>query len=559
MDPELNRLEKDFSVRLDRWISKQGILFQLKHSSGSGTLVPKLFALMFRLFLVVLIGLVIFWFYLKGRPSSESFKLDLEQQIKAGTNAASVEVKSVARYKGGLLDAQLKISNFTLGGSDTSFYEDWYAEETERDINGNVYKVNNRKELVARSAVIQPLGLGDGLLNGWSGKKISLGSLHCHLKTGAESDEQALASYMSIFKGYESLVVNNITIEDAHIGWGYDTSRGSIKGAEIEALKQNGVWKITVTGGIFTHGWLKNANINEMSIECHKDGKVKILAADLRVGGGVFSFDADIQMKSKPIVEGKFAFEGVEVTDLVGDEYGLWLDGQLKGSGTLAGSLNSLEGIRTTTAIELTAPPLTAEGNDTDAADSKKIKASDSFLIVRGRFPILKAMQRINGVNSYNLLRLNIGKFVVEHTGGDTLIKNIDVRSDDFLVMNGALSYKVASLKDKKKKPEFTDAGLKSLSNVEEKLETKTDADLAIEDNALGRLVKTLSGEITMGFIPQVFEDYPEILTIYPEDLNTIRVWIPVKMEGQLDDASSSTAEKLDKIVQAAREKKENN
>jgi len=557
MDPELNRLEKDFSIRLDRWISKQGILFQLRHSSGAGSVLPKLFALLFRLFIVLLIGLIIFWFYLKNRPNSESYKEDLATQIKAGTNAESVEIKSVERYKGGLLDAQLKISNFTLGGSETSFYEDWYAEEKERDINGNVYLEKKRKQLVVQAAVVQPLGIGDGILHGWSGKKITLGSLQCHLKTGAETNEKAMASYLSLFKGYDSLTVNNIIIDEANIGWGYEISKGSIKGAAIEALKQNGVWKITVTGGTFSHGWLQNAGIKTMSIECHDDGLVKIVSAELRIGDGTISFDAEIQIKSKPVVKGKFEFKGIEVIDLVGKEYAAWLDGQVQGKGTLDGTLNSLSGIKSVTTVTLNAPPTTPATPAGETAIVQKVSSDDSFLVIRGKFPILKAMQRINGVNSYNLLRLNIGEFIIEQTGGDTTIRDINVRSDDFLIVNGGVKYVWTSLREKNAKKVDPDSELKSL--IDEKEKASEDKDLAGGNRPGDRLVKTFSGELTMGFIPQVFEAYPEILKVYPEDANTIRVWIPVPMAGEMREASSSTADKLNKIVQEAREKKENN
>jgi len=548
MDPELNKLESEFSVRLDRWISKQGILFQLKHSYGTSSVIPKLFALMFRLLLVALVGLVIFWFYLQSRPNSEGFRLELEEQIKLGTNAAKVKVKSAERYKASLLDGQLKISDITLAGSENSFYEDWYADEVDGE----------RNELLARAVVVQPLGIGDGVLNGWSGKKITVAHLQCHLKTGAESDELAMQSYLSLFKEYDSLVVNNIVIEDAHIGWGYDTSLGSIEGAEIEALKQNGVWKISVKGGAFSHGWLQNAKIDSMEIECHPNGSVNIVSADLSMGDGSFSFDASIQIKSKPIVEGKFAFEGVEVTQLVGEEYGRWLDGQLKGKGTLAGMLNSRQGISSTTEISLDAPPAIPLSAATDAPEQRKIKDSDSFLVLRGRFPILQAMQRINGVNSYNLLRLNIGSFIVEQTAGETQIRDISVRSDDFLIMNGELSYALASLRAKKKL-ELSNAKLKSLIQEEEEKINNPDADLATSRNIYNRSVKTFSGVINMGFIPQVFENHAEILDAYPEDENTLRVWIPVKMAGEIDNASSETADALEKIVQEARAKKENN
>ncbi len=561
MDPELNRLEKDFSVRLDRWISKQGILFQLKHSSGAGSMLPKICALLFRLLIVVLIGLIIFWFYLKNRPNSEGFKADLEQQIKSGTNSKSVKVNSAERYKGGLLDAQLKISNFTLGGSENSFYEDWYAEEKERNLNGLEYTVNNRKELIARSVIVQPLGIGDGLLNGWSGKKITLGSLQAHLKTGAETDELAMASYLSIFKEYESLVVNNIFIEDANIGWGYDTSKGSIKGAAIEAFKQNGIWQISVTGGIFSHGWLQDAHIKKMNIECHKDGTVKVVNADLRMGGGTFKFDAEIKIKSKPYVKGKFAFEGVEVLDLVGKNYAYWLDGQVKGEGTLEGRLNSLGGVNTRASVKLKAPSVAVFNTGNGRSEQQEISSADSFLIIRGRFPILKTMQRINGVNSYNLLRLNIGQFEIEQKGGNTRINDISVRSDDFLIMEGSVKYDLTNLKNKNKLEVDPDSELTSFideneSNIGDN--GSENVDLAT-DITQERLVKTFSGELTMGFVPQVFEEYPEILKVYPEDTNTIRVWIPVKMEGDITEVSSSTARKLDKLVQEAREEKENN
>ena len=568
MDPDLNRLEGEFEQKLDRWLSKQGIFFQLKHAKSAGSIFPKICALLFRLLIIFIIGMLIFWFYLKNRPSSDGFKNLVENNLKVGTNASSAEIKSIERYKGGLLEAKMKISNFQLGSSKATFFEDYYVQEEERDLKGNKTLKEVKKQLTVHTAIIFPLGIGDGLLNGWSGKKITLGSLHCHLKTGGDTDEEAMTAYSSLFKDYKDLVVDSINIETATISWGYGISKGSIKGAEIEALRNGDKWTFSIRGGVFSHGWLKNTDINSMEIECHKNGLIKITEADLGVGEkGSLSFSASIQMKAKPVVTGEYEFKAVEVLDLVGEEYAQYLGGRIKGTGTLKGTLNSVSGVAAKTSITLEAPSrekLRAieraqrksrnidKESDLELASLEQKKLEESDIVIRGNFPLLKTMKSLNPVFSYLQIQLNIGELEVEQTGGDTIISNINVRSSDFLIIKGALKYVWGKAKKETTKVD-ADGGLNEILTDDKKKEEKEED----FDTSNQQLVKLISGKLDMGFIPQVFARNPEILEVYPEDPDTIRVWLPVEMEGELQEASAKIANKLRGIVQKVKEKKQ--
>lgn len=556
MDPELTKLESEFKKNIDQWLSKQGILFQLKHASAAGAILPKICGLLFRVFVLIAIALGVFWFYLTNHVGSEAYKEKVTENLVASLNASKGEIKSIERHKGGLLNAQMLISNFQLDSSETSFFEDWYVSKDGRDLDGAESPVSEKKKLTAHSVTIQPLGLGDGIISNWSGKKISVGILSCHLKTGAESDKAAKASYLSIFKDFDQLTVNNVTIEEAHIGWGYDISKGSIKGAVIEALRKGDTWYLTINNGQFSHGWLENANIESMTIECHKSGLVKVVEAKLRFGEGVLSFNADIKIQARPEVSGNFSFKSIKVLDLVGQAYAPYLSGQVTGEGSLKGHLNTTEGVSTKAKITLDAELVDSNGKLTDEEaniGSQERMLNEAFLIVKSKFPILATMRELNKVNSYNQLKLNQGGFVIEHKGGETTISDIDVRSGDFLVIKGALKYAWSKVKNKKEAEVDLDSGLN------ETLIDQTDiGEIADEEIAVHKLVRTISGNLRMGFVTDVFDDHPEILEIYPEEADTLRVWLPVKMQGELKDATTEIADRLNKIVQDARAAKEN-
>ena len=506
MDPELETLEATFNNKIESWISKQGIIFQFTHDTGSGALLPKICGLCFRLLLIIILGLIMFWFYLSSRPSSESFKLDVAQQITKGIYASDVEVANITRVKGGLLSGDLLFSSITLGETDSSFFEDWYIQEEDVSLVGRKSVIEREKSAVIQDVTLFPMGLMDTYKSRWSAKEVSILKMDIKLKAGDDTDEGALECYSTIFQKYDHLNINHIQVYDASILWGYsEHSSGSIKGAELSITKGENLWEIDVKGGMFSHGWLKDGWINEMKIICKSSGEVIIESATLSFGEGQMKFKANILVKAKPEVTGEYNFENISITDLIGEGYDERLDGVVDGEGKLAGELNTAEGLKSTTTITLKGKP---KVGDKEADD-------DSVLVIRGdEFQFLKFMQMKNPRNSYSLLRAYRGELIVEHQGLNTYVtvNNVRCGRDDLILLKGKFGYAVNSLNSD-------------------------------DSNSDGE--RMFSGSLKLGLTPKVFESDLGILETYPVDGATLRVWFDVKLQGQMDDLTEEMANEL--------------
>lgn len=547
MDPELTKLESLFNKRIEEWITKQGLLFQFAHNTGNGSIYPKIYGLFVRLLILGVIGMVAFWFYLISRPNSIAYKEDIQRQLEMGLNASEVKISNISRDKGGLLTSKMLVAAITLGETKSSFFEDWYLKEEEVSVVGRRSVVEKKNLATIEGIQLSPLGIGDNFLSGWSGKELEIMKIELKLKVGAETDELALASYLSLFKEYETLKVGSIQVYDANLMWGYsDATDGSIKGAQLKVLRGNDSWEISVKGGRFSHGWLKDAEILDMKVICHRSGEVVIESAKFKIGDGELTLNAAIQIQSQPELSGTYAFENVEVLDLISEKYEEWVGGKIHGTGELSGKLNSKEGIKTITTVVLNG---SSEGEIKDFSkfDSEEEKM-DSVIILRGdNFQLLKVIQISDLRNSYSRLRAYRGTLVIENQGMNSQITVNDVRfgSNELILMRGKFDY-APSLEEQQN--EKIDTSSLELSDVEaEPIEELAKDD---EDVSMKVAPRVFSGDLEMGIIPDVFESNAKVFEHYPVDSETIRVWFNIKMEGQFEQLTYELGELLFEIME---------
>ncbi len=530
MDPKIDSLEAEFNQNIEQWISKQGLLFQIRHSKGLGSLFPHLFGLLVRLVILFLIGVIVFWFYLTSRLGSEAFKEDVQDQLAHGMNAGEVEISSINREKGGILSGEMVMSSLSMGETDLSFFEDWVVKEETVSVVGRRSVVERKNSATFEGVRLLPLGIGDNYFSGvgWSFKALNILKGELKLKTGAASDELALASYASLFKEYESFNLSTIEIYDTTIHWGHsESSAGVIRGAQLNISRKGEDWEILVTGGSFSHGWLKEASISEMKILCKKAGEVVIESALFTIGEGEMKLSARILVGAKPEVAGTYSFRGVKVLDLVGEGYDKWLGGEIDGKGVISGNMNTAGGIKLVTTVPLMGNPKRRGGFDSfGPSDTSAPVGNESILVVRGdAFPLLKLFQMKDPRNSYALLRAHKGELVIESVGRDTRVKVNDLRCgiNDLIFLRGEFDYSV--------KREVVGTG-------------KDDEEAEGEELSYD-LAKVFSGKLKLGVISEAFENNLELLKTYPVDDSTLRVWFDVDMEGEIEELTEVLADKL--------------
>ncbi len=330
---------------------------------------------------------------------------------------------------------------------------------------------------------------------------------------------------------------------DEHYGVGAWGTWGFVKGIDS--------WEINVTGGTFSHSWLKDAAINEMKVICKRSGEVVIESASFSLGDGEMKLNASIQIQSQPELTGDYSFEDVEVTDLIGDSYEDWLGGNIDGAGELSGKLNSVEGIKVTTTVNLNGKSKRKSGENTEPESTGGKK--DSVLIIRGgNIELLKILQTKDPLNSYSLLRAYKGTLIIENQGKDTQFTLKDIRCGlkDLILMQGKFDYAVRKSESKKE-----DIDASSLDLKENEINPGGNPSEGIVSEQITDVVRAFSGEIDLGLIPEVFENNIKVLDVYPLDSATLRVWLKIKLNGQLEELTEELADKLFEIMK----KDENN
>ncbi len=547
MDPELDKLESSFNHKIEDWISKQGLIFQLTHITGNGSIVPKIYALCIRLLILSVIIICAFGYYLTKKPSTVGYREDIQKQIQEGLNASDVKVSNSSRSSEGFLTANLSMGAISLGETESSFFEDWFVTEEVVSELGKRYSKEYRNSASIEGIQLSPLGIADNNFSGWSGKNLKIAKLKLKLKTGANTDDLAKTAYSSLFKNYKTLKIDNIQVSDATLIWGNsETTSGSIKGAQLNILKNADSLEINVTGGTFSYAWLKKAKIDAMKVICNRDGNVLIESAQFKIGDGEFKLNASIQIKAMPEVNGEYIFTNVNVIDLVGQSNVNLLSGKIDGKGKFLGKLNSNKSIKTITEITLNANP--AASNAELSSPEVKDQANENLLTIRGEnIALLKTLQLKDQLHSYSILRTYNGVITIENQGLNTDIDLQDIRcgSNGLILMRGKIGY---GIRDSEAAAED-----ENLSNLKDKENNK----IVIDEKSHSELLneREFSGEIELGITPDVFGDNKKVFEVYPIDIETVRVWFKIPLDGKIEEITTDLADRLFSLMQEDKNK----
>jgi hypothetical protein len=278
-----------------------------------------------------------------------------------------------------------------------------------------------------------------------------------------------------------------------------------------------------------------------MKVICKSSGEVVIESASFKLGAGELKLNASIQVKSQPELTGNYSFDDVEVIDLIGESYEEWLGGTIDGSGVLSGKFNSVEGIKVATTVKLNGNSRSMSGIDKGLKFNGEKKASS--LIIRGdRFQLLKILQMKDLRNSYSLLGAHKGTLIIENQGTDThvTVENMNCGLNDLIIMNGKFKYAVDSAKSPQQAIDVS-----SSKRKDNEINPLADHPKNIVAEKIVDRIGAFSGEIVLGLTPGVFEGNTNVFDVYPIDSTTLRVWLNIKLSGQLEELTVELADKL--------------
>lgn len=529
--------KKDFDRRLEAWISKQGIWFQLQHATSFSEVVKTLFDLSARLVIVLLLVLLGMWFYLRHQITTEGYRDKLNHALVEGTQAAGGEVVGVSRAKVNLMAANLRVAEVKLNGSEKSFFEE---------------RVDGGPAVSALGVVLSPLGVLDGIYTGWSGNALTIENLDLNLKSGAETDEAARECYQQMFKQYENLKIMEIDAAQANITWGYsEDTMGAIRGASLAAQYGREGWRIRATGGKFSYGFIKDADIESFLAICDDEG-VHIAEAELRLGKGTIRFTANLSVEAKPKITGDISINHLSLENVLSPYHQKWIGGYISGEGKIGGN--------------------TYDGAGPEFDLNILLQRNDD-IVLEGRFPLFSSLELVDTLNSYQRVKFGAGTFRLRKEGGQLMISNINVRAGILMYMKGDLL--VVDRERDAVMEVLGDSGddlLKGMESAEEKLKSEDSEDgfvsladaikagEALEKKAREVLVlpggqqKYITGNLEIGLKNTVFDRLAVLRDEFPMDDDKKHYLINLEVDSFMEQIGKSVADKIDAAQKASLE-----
>lgn len=376
----------EFNARLNQWIGRQGLLFQLTH--GRAILGEKgyLFGLILRIFITLLAFFAVIGF---GYFGYRYFQV-------SGKNFGTVLVPSIEEA----LDVPDVYSSGYNRSSDVGQFRQLMAEGTSETF-FNVFELKNVSFLMPPAQVL----FGD-----WKAGSIRADSLNLSLKAGAVSDEAAQSAWSQFFKDVEGFSFDRFEVNDTNLSWGYRTSStwGGIRNSRLQASRIEDRWNLRFSGGTFSHGIFRNFELRKLNASLTKQGSLKITEVDMGLGQGQVAWNANVVSGiSQPQFEGKGTFSSIPTTAFFPKEINQNLGGTLSGSFHFSGSTNDVDGIIFDIDVQL------------DGVRDQ--------LFLTHELPLLRLLSALDSENSYRKASFNAGGFKVNVKGDEWSVQDIDL------------------------------------------------------------------------------------------------------------------------------------
>lgn len=377
--------------RMSEWMSKQGVLFQLRHASSIGrvSILRYFGSLLLGLMILAFLAAAVGFFLLTRHFKSESYAERLATDLVAEVGGQDLEYESVRKAKG-----NVAIKNLSIEGGEDSFFT----------------RVVLRK-------LKAPIGYLGGVTEPWSPSEVRIESASVTVKAGGtvEGMSKAFAKIKESLRGgdFQSLRIDELTMD-----WGYSKlTYGSIRGTEMQAERVPEGWKVSIAGGQFRQNWLTGFEIESGDFLVQGEG---ITVRSLKLVGNDGRLDLEGEV-SGPIDSPQFRLDGKMSSIAIGNLIELpsvmiadYLSGNLSGSIQVSGSPNRQ--------VEIAGEVRLGNGNN---------------LTLRESFPILRALSLIDVNRSFRRVEFDRGGFRFKTSGGEVEVKEIEIESDGMVKIRG--------------------------------------------------------------------------------------------------------------------------
>ena len=393
----------EFQSRMSDWVARQGLIFQLMHGGSvqgaSSALLGWFAGIAFRVLILVLIGALILLAYFARRPFSENFNADLKIVVEESLDAGSVVLGPTSRKNG-----YLEITSLDVVGGDDSFFD-----------RASIRNCKTRMGLLA------------GVVNKWRGESIEIERLEMAIKSGSDEPDGA-GAFEAIFQQGDDFSFERVEVADASLSWGYsELTAGRIENAKLSAQRNEGGWRLTVTGGTFSQNWLKGLSIEVLECRLTREG-VQIVEGRMRSGSGAVTLVAEVRGPvTDPQVTGSGEMKNLPFAQSLTPEVEAFVRGSLSGSFTLGGSPYSSSGI---------------------AINAEIVMDSNDEIVITDEIKLLDAISLVDRYRSYKKVRFRSGSFNMETGKNVAVFSGIRLEAKDHMVLAGEFMARPPSQKE---------------------------------------------------------------------------------------------------------------
>lgn len=389
MKPTDERLA-EFNGRINTWISKQGLVFQLTHGGtglgGRPPIVGSLIRAVLSVIIVVLIGVLAYGGFLVWKATSKDLPKELSEGLAEGLKVESVTALGFDRTS-----SSCTFREIVAEGDEDSFFNSLHG-----------YNVS------------VPMKLTDGLFSTWDAERLTLNALNADLKAGALDDPLAAEIWASLFYERPSFRFRQLEIFKTSLSWGYASAAtwGQIKESKLVATRSSEGWELVFTGGSFSQGFLRDFEIKKMVATLSQDKGLQIKEAQcLTPGGGTFDWSARlVKGGASPTISCMGQLTDIPIAMFFPKGLLPLVHGRLSASMTGSGSTNDENGI----ALQLLAQPGGSEP-----------------IYLTNNIPILRILGQIDRENNYRKLTFNSGSLRIESEKDGLAFSDIDLLSRD--------------------------------------------------------------------------------------------------------------------------------
>ncbi|MDA7881839.1 translocation/assembly module TamB [Akkermansiaceae bacterium] len=550
MDNSVDQQRLDeYQKRVADWISKQGIFFQMRYAGtlGGGSIARQLGTLLLRLLVILLLCLGVAFFALNRYFSGEEYREKVTAELGEVLGADSIEAKKFERARGVSTFQDLEIE----GGEESFFYQ----------------------------ASIEQLAASSNLLTGittkWAPDQVRMKSAFFEIKAGGDQDDME-RSFAMIVESFSKWDLESIEIEELSCEWGYSKiTYGKLDRATFRAIRDGGVWEITIKGGRFSQNWLKDFDINQAKLICGQDG-VKVEELSLSKNGGELELKGAISgPAARPNFDLKGRFKSLPILSLLripGLDVREYMSGSISGDLVISGSTDHrvvMEG-----KVEL---------------------VDDDMVTLREKWDLLRAVSVLDVDRTYRRIDFEEGGFSFKTERGGMEIRGINLIADSLAALTGGLTFHLPSQKEaaealgivltegvgKTFESDATDVSA-ATTLEDERMSLKGAAGLMKDNNdefnldEYGALVLSdaqsdtmtpkqldearmrhemniyrVRGALQFGVASIAFAEYENLKKVFPVDPKGWR-WVPFEVRNTLTKVSSEIAEK---VLEEARRK----